>query len=116
MSDRRAWVKLGNCRATDPATMQPEVATPDEVETAKAVCHGCPVFDQCRTEARADSGAYGVWAGDWYGQPPRDPSRRPCQWCAGDLPEDAGPAARYCGDACRQAASRARRDAAALSA
>jgi hypothetical protein len=39
---------------------------------------------------------------------------RPCDHCGADLPADSDPQRRYCGDACKQAAYKARRAAEAL--
>lgn len=54
----------------DPETMQPEQATQAEVDAAKRLCAGCPMFTECRDLADRQEGAYGVHAGEWYGQAP----------------------------------------------
>lgn len=118
-----------NCRTIAPESMQPEQATAEDVEQAKAVCgkgtaYECPLLEQCRQLALEQQGGdgegldvspYGVHAGEWWGRAPK--LVRACQWC--DEPvvmgEKGGRPATYCGARCRVAAKRAR-DAAALSA
>jgi hypothetical protein len=83
-----AWQNEAQCRDVDPDFMQPEVATPVQVAEAKAYCFGCPVFEQCAEAAYAqrspESGeniAYGVWAGEWFGDLPRVPAAEVCGIC-----------------------------------
>lgn len=111
MSHKEAtgWQQLARCRNEDPDSMQPERATPDEVEAALAVCSGCPVIEQCRQLAESQPGAYGVHAGEWWGDPPHSPLVKPCAWCGGDMDNDPlGRPREYCSKAHREAARRAR--------
>jgi hypothetical protein len=96
-----------NCRGVDPDTMQPEAATPDELEQAMRFCVGCPVAAECRDLAEGQTYAYGIHAGKWYGAPPVNPEVVQCRWCGGDVPGSV--AREYCGSTCRNAAWRARR-------
>lgn len=98
------WQNRAECRSVDPGLMQPEVASVEDVEAAKAVCAGCPVIDQCAELAGTMPDAFGVWAGQWLGPAPVDPSTGRCEWCG----EAASAGARYCGGAHRVAAHRAR--------
>lgn len=102
------WRAAANCLQTDPNTMQPEVATPDEVAMALRLCDGCPVRRQCRELAESQVGAYGVHAGEWFGDPPANPAMVQCGWCGDDM--DPGPrrTRTYCSTGHRVAAFRAR--------
>lgn len=106
-----AWQQLARCRNEDPEFMQPEFATPEQVEEAKAVCIGCEVRVQCRELAKGQPAAYGVHAGEWWGEGPRRPKLRACGWCEGEM-DDAAASAEYCSTRCRVAAHRARRKSA----
>ena len=102
------WQARANCRATDPDTMQPEYATPEEVETAKAVCVGCPVRGECRELARSQpGGAYGVHDGEWWGPPPRELTKV-CEWCGALVDDTERSTRRFCKDSCRKSYSRAK--------
>lgn len=78
--ERAEWMTRGNCRTMDPDEMQPDVATKPQVAEAIAVCNGCPVRAECLASAQSQGGAegrygaYGVWAGRWWGEPPRRPT------------------------------------------
>lgn len=39
---------------------------PSDLE-ARMMCHGCPLFDLCKTYAETGNVAFGVWAGVRYG-------------------------------------------------
>jgi hypothetical protein len=104
------WRRWARCRSEDPNTMQPEVATVDQLEDAMRVCVGCPVRRECRDLAERYGSAYGVHDGEWFGPLPADPSAGRCEWCQGPVVTDAGhqATARYCRGRCRVAAHRAR--------
>lgn len=92
--------------------MQPERATHAEVTDALMVCEGCPVLEQCRGEAEGQAGAYGVWAGLWWGEHPTWEVVKVCAHgpCGQEFrtPVDAAGAASYCSPKCRVAAYRLR--------
>jgi hypothetical protein len=100
----REWRSRANCLDVDPDSMHPDEATDEDVEVAKRVCRGCPVFLDCRTAALSHA-AYGVWAGEWHGEPPRLPERE-CDWC-GELFQVQRSTARFCSGAHQKAARRA---------
>lgn len=103
----RDWRARAYCLDVDPEDMQPEVATPEDVELAKRVCLGCPVWRECRELANSQvGGAYGIHNGVWYGEPPRLPERE-CEHC-GEVFAVQRSTAAYCGANCRQAARRAK--------
>jgi WhiB family transcriptional regulator, redox-sensing transcriptional regulator len=49
------------CVTSDPELFFAE--SPQQVETAKAVCSACPVREECLTGALGRSEPYGVWGG-----------------------------------------------------
>lgn len=98
------WQTEAACRDTDPDTMQPEVASQEDIERAKAVCGPCPVYRLCRELAESQLGAYGVHDGEWFGPPPAPVLF--CQWCRGALASSRSTRS-YCNDTCRKRASRA---------
>lgn len=109
----RDWRSAANCLEVDPESMQPEVATPEDVQLAKRVCIGCPVRTECREMARNQpGGAYGIHDGTWYGEEPRLPERE-CEHCGALFPVQRS-TARFCSAAHRQAAGRAARREASL--
>jgi hypothetical protein len=113
------WRDDAQCLGLDPDRMQPEVATTEDVEAAKRVCGKgtflqCPVLRECLelalSQRAPESGqitAYGVHAGEWFGESPRLPERA-CDHC-GELFPVQRSTARFCKAACRQAAGRAAR-------
>jgi len=104
----RDWRDEAACLSTDPDAMQPESATPAELELAMSVCLGCPVLAQCEQLAEDQAGAYGIHAGKWYGEPPRNPDLS-CQWCEAPLTQaPTGQVPKYCSASCRKLAFRAR--------
>lgn len=98
------WRHRAACATEDPNRMQPEVATPAQVQAALEVCDGCPVLAQCEQLAE-QTNAYGVHAGRWWGDPPSDPTVELCDWC-GEGERRAS--ASYCSTTCRVRAHRAR--------
>lgn len=111
------WQNRAQCAAEriDPNTMAPETASPEQVEEAKAVCFRCPVMDQCRDAAAAQSEAYGIWGGEWWGVPAHSPARVSCQWCGCDVANaGTGRVRQFCGASCRQRSRRARETPALL--
>lgn len=100
------WQERANCRASDPETMQPECATREQVETAKAVCVGCPVRANCRELAKSQLMPYGVHDGEWWGPPPRVLAET-CEWCGDKTGDSQRITRRFCSDRCRKAARRA---------
>lgn len=98
------WRDSAACATEDPNKMQPDVATPAQLQTALEVCDSCPVWDECR-ELAETTDAYGVHAGEWYGDPPADPTTELCDWC-GEVERRA--TASYCSTTCRVRAHRAR--------
>lgn len=99
------WRDRAACLDEDPDRMQPEVATPAQLDAALSVCTGCPVWDECR-ELAESTDAYGVHGGKWYGAPPANPERELCDWCREAEVPRAG--ASYCSTTCRVRAHRAR--------
>lgn len=55
------WVKQGACRK-DPDAMFPG-SLAAEIEYAKAICHSCPVIEQCKQWALETRQGLGVWGG-----------------------------------------------------
>lgn len=108
------WHNQAACRGMDPDAMQPEVASAEEVAEAIAVCGFCPVRAQCAELAEAQPDAYGVWGGRWWGDPPKAVAV-PCEWCGKEVDlSNQGRGGRprmYCGQVCKNSASRARRSA-----
>lgn len=114
---RDLWQDHANCRGEDPEFMQPERASDEDVELAKSVCIGCPVFAKCQESAESqgadpagEAGAYGVWAGEWWGSPPKQ-AAQPCKACGAELEAPAtGRAREFCDATCRQRHRRAQKD------
>lgn len=106
------WRHRANCRDVDPNVMQPEVASAADVDAAMAHCVGCPVRLECRQLAMSQSSPYGIHAGQWFGEPPRDPGAHRCEWCGTRVAGERATAT-YCGSRCRTAAWRARAAASA---
>lgn len=104
---RDGWQLRAACRDEDPNRMQPEVASQAEVDAAMAHCYGCPVWEQCEDLALSQAHTYGIHAGAWWGDPPRDPAADHCSWC-GDAMDSERSTASYCSSRCRVAAHRAR--------
>jgi hypothetical protein len=107
------WMDRANCLGVDPNLMQPERATEAEVAAAKAVCAGCPVLEQCRAHAEAQTPAYGVHAGEWWGDEPVWQIDKRCEYteCGAvfrvDRDTRVGQRARFCSGRCRVASHRA---------
>jgi hypothetical protein len=98
------WQNRARCRQEAPGTMHPDHATEQDIAEAIAVCTGCPVVEQCRAAAE-DHDAYGVWAGEWWGEPPVLEVERTCAHC-GVLFRDPGGRRprRFCTHVCKVAA------------
>lgn len=113
-ADPNTWqdatcVRLG----VDPNAMQPDEATHAEVAEAIDLCGNCPLFDLCRE--RADSqgdAAYGVHAGQWWGDEPVWLVERECahEECGETFRSAQERPRRFCSPRCRVAAHRARRE------
>jgi hypothetical protein len=107
------WMDRAACLGVDPNLMQPERATEAEVRVAKAVCGDCPVRLQCLEHAKAQLPAYGVHAGQWFGEPPVWQIDKRCEYaeCGAlfrvDRDTRVGQRARFCSGRCRVAAHRA---------
>lgn len=111
------WRHQAACRDTDPNTMTPERATPAAVAAAVAVCDGCPVLEQCRALAQEQLGTYGVWAGEWWGDPPRAERLQECDWCGKPMQvQEVGRPRLFCRKQCNDRANYARRKMRELSA
>lgn len=110
------WRDDAACLTEDPNKMQPERATEAEVAAAKRVCAGCPVWRECRdlaTEQRTAYGsAYGVHAGEWYGDHPVWEVERECELDGCGVvfrtERDGNRQARFCSPKHRVAAARSR--------
>lgn len=109
------WRHSAECRDADPNELQPEVASQEQVDATMArYCLPCPVRLECRQLAESQAGTYGIHAGQWYGDAPRDPAAEQCSWCGGAIAaEDSQtPPLRstreYCSSRCRVASHRAR--------
>ena len=115
------WQQHANCADVPPELMQPEIATAEDIDVAKATCgkgtaFECPVLAQCRELAESQTSrgegtsAYGVHASKWYGHQPAPVLF--CRWCSSPLAAMRSRRA-YCNDTCRKRASRAREAASA---
>lgn len=67
-ADTWDWQLNGSCRGMDSAFFfHPDgergPARARREERAKAVCHRCPVLEQCRRHALAVQEPYGIWGG-----------------------------------------------------
>ncbi len=61
MSDFESRMSLGACKGADPEIFFPERMTAAKVKAAKEICGTCPLEEDCREYAVADSNIYGVW-------------------------------------------------------
>lgn len=101
------WQRDASCRDEDPNRMQPERATPEQVEEAKEVCIGCPVRERCRQLAESQAAPYGIHDGEWFGADPLPLAV--CTWCGEELAEqETGRPRIYCSSRCKDAAKYAR--------
>jgi WhiB family redox-sensing transcriptional regulator len=62
------WLESAICQGTDPDLFFPvgdasSGPTLIQIAEAKAVCHRCPVIDQCLSWALDDSPVEGIWGG-----------------------------------------------------
>lgn len=109
--DASSWQNRAQCaiELVDPNLMAPESASDSALEEAKQVCFRCPVRVECGDAAKAQDYAYGIWGGEWYGNPVKAAGVVPCQWCGCDIPNaETGRVRKFCGAAHRQAAYAAR--------
>lgn len=61
-----SWMEQAACAdLEDPDVMFPSLLDRDALSRAKSICARCPVIDQCRSLAKGNREAYGVWAGDY---------------------------------------------------
>jgi WhiB family redox-sensing transcriptional regulator len=61
-----AWRAGASCRCMPPELFFPAGSTGiaiEEIEGAKAVCHGCPVQDDCLQYALETNQEAGIWGG-----------------------------------------------------
>lgn len=79
--DRMHWQDWARCRNEDPNTMQPEVATDQQLADAKQICGSCPVRDTCLEAGLKQKEPYGIWGGVWLGDPARRPAAEACGIC-----------------------------------
>jgi WhiB family redox-sensing transcriptional regulator len=63
------------CRRENPELFFAE--TPQDVEIAKALCHGCPVRLECLAGALERREPWGVWGGELFLQGAVIPRKRP---------------------------------------
>ena len=68
VADIWEWQLQGSCRDADPTLFfHPEgergPARRNRDATAKSICAGCPVLEQCRSHALTVREPYGVWGG-----------------------------------------------------
>lgn len=63
------------CRVNDPELFFAE--TPHDVETAKALCLGCPVREACLAGALRRREPWGVWGGELFLHGTVIPRKRP---------------------------------------
>lgn len=76
------WMSQGLCRRANPAIFEES----DYVDTARAYCARCPVYDECLTYALADSSLDGVWGGTTHDERKalrRGGRRASCPGCRG---------------------------------
>lgn len=57
------WRDQSLCRAYPQELFFPERENAETIPKAKAVCHACPVQEQCLDYALADPGLVGIWGG-----------------------------------------------------
>lgn len=56
-----SWVEAAACRGSEPELFHPDRGA--STASAKAVCAGCPVIDECLAWALDTTQKYGVWGG-----------------------------------------------------
>lgn len=61
IAEREDWMQDGACRGVDPEMFFPTRG--GDSATAKKVCEGCPVKDECLDYALRTCQKYGVWGG-----------------------------------------------------
>jgi len=57
------WWHRAQCRGLDPDLFFPTKDDPESLREAKALCRGCPVTDECLTDAVLSGDSEGVRAG-----------------------------------------------------
>lgn len=67
LQGKKSWIYGGNCRDMNPSDFVDEKLSEEKVESAKAVCKGCPVIGHCEAEAHK-TGSLGIWAGQTHEQ------------------------------------------------
>jgi WhiB family transcriptional regulator, redox-sensing transcriptional regulator len=80
----RVIVPVTRTRSVLPCTEDPDLffaESPQDVETAKAMCHECPVRIACLTGALERQEPWGVWGGELFlrGGAPQEAARAPTQ-------------------------------------
>ena len=64
--DDMEWIERGACTGHDPELFFPVGSTPlaiEQVERAAAICHTCPVRDECLEWSLVTCQDAGVWGG-----------------------------------------------------
>ena len=64
----REWMTRALCRGKAPEIFAPESQGAGQhklIEEAIAICHRCPVIDECRAYSDDSRITYGVWGGRW---------------------------------------------------
>jgi WhiB family redox-sensing transcriptional regulator len=59
--ERPKWMKDAACRGMDPDLFMPQRGKINDVNAAVAVCHTCPVINECREYGRHER--FGIWGG-----------------------------------------------------
>ncbi|MBF8187654.1 WhiB family transcriptional regulator [Nonomuraea sp. K274] len=58
-----SWLRRGACRSSDPDLFFPLAPSPSQEASAKAVCAGCQVIEECRSYALRAGESEGIWGG-----------------------------------------------------
>lgn len=61
--DDEDWLAYANCTGVDPKLFFPERGDSRTLQTAKTVCAGCIVREECLEYALANNEKFGLWGG-----------------------------------------------------
>lgn len=61
LTNSEPWMVDGLCAQTDPEAFFPDKG--GTTKPAKAICHGCPVTEECLTYALDSDQRFGIWGG-----------------------------------------------------
>ena len=57
------WRRRAACAEVDPALWHPNIGHEEDAQTARAICHTCPVEGDCLIFALDNDIRYGIWGG-----------------------------------------------------